>query len=68
MVRGMAAYSSGLGARDSHKRVKDFRPRKYTSHRRVPRPQFDVYLKRGLLPLVHPSTHRRGATVAVAGK
>ena len=45
MVRWMAAYSSGLSARDSQKRVKDFSSRKYTSHRRVPETlahQFDA--------------------------
>jgi len=45
MVRWMAAYSTGLSARDSQKQVKDFNSRKYTSHRRVPETlarQFDV--------------------------
>jgi len=37
MVRWMAAYSSGLSAKDSQKRVKEFTSRKYTSHRRVPK-------------------------------
>ena len=36
MVRWMAAYSSGLSARNAQKQVKDFSSRKYTSHRRVP--------------------------------
>ena len=34
MVRWMAAYSSGLDARNAQKQVKDFSSRKYTSHRR----------------------------------